>query len=102
MELCKLKIEDIDLKKGRIEVKHGLQGGGKGGKGRSVFIGKNTRRMLWRYLSSREDYDDPQAPLFLGRGDRFLIPNGLRQLIKSLVGKAGIDDAYPHKFREHL
>jgi len=99
MELCMLKIEDVDLKKGKVEVKHGVQGGGKGGKGRSVFVGKTARRTIWRYLACREDYDDSQAPLFLGRGDRFLTPNGLRQLIKSLAEKAGVNDAYPHKFR---
>jgi integrase/recombinase XerD len=34
MELCKLLIGNIDLKTGRVEVKHGVIGGAKGGKGR--------------------------------------------------------------------
>lgn len=99
MELCLLKTGDVDLKKGKIEVKHGVRGGAKGGKGRIVFLGKTARRAVWRYLASREDGDDPQAPLFLGRSDRIMTPSSLRQLMKNLAEKAGVDDAYPHKFR---
>jgi len=99
MELCLLKTGDVDLKNGKVEVKHGVRGGAKGGKGRIVFLGKTARRAVWRYLASREDGDDPQAPLFLGRGDRIMTPSSLRQLIKNLAEKAGVDDAYPHKFR---
>jgi len=99
MELCLLKTGDVDLKNGKVEVKHGVRGGAKGGKGRIVFLGKTARRAVWRYLASREDGDNPQAPLFLGRGDRIMTPSSLRQLIKNLAEKAGVEDAYPHKFR---
>ena len=65
MELCKQQIGDIDLKTGRVEVKHGVIGGAKGGKGRTVYLGKVVRRTLWRYLSEREDENDLEAPVFL-------------------------------------
>ena len=90
MELCLLKTGDVDLKNGKVEVKHGVRGGAKGGKGRIVFLGKTARRAVWRYLASREDDDDPQAPLFLGRSDRIMTPSSLRQLIKNLAEKASV------------
>ncbi|MBN2555903.1 MAG: tyrosine-type recombinase/integrase, partial [Anaerolineales bacterium] len=98
-ELCALRIGDVDLKTGRVEVRHGPRGGAKGGKGRTVFLGKTARRFLWRYLAEREDEEDPEAPVFISRWDRPMNPNSLRQLIKSLAEKAGVRDCYPHRFR---
>lgn len=69
-ELCSLRIGDIDLKSGKVVVRHGIGGGSKGGKGRTVFMGKSTRRAVWRYLADREDGTDPEAPLFLGKSYR--------------------------------
>jgi integrase/recombinase XerD len=99
MELCKVLIGNIDLKTGRVEVKHGVIGGAKGGKGRTVYLGKTTRKALWRYLVDREDADDPDAPVFLDQHDRHYNPGSLRQLIKDIADRAGVKDAYPHKFR---
>jgi integrase/recombinase XerD len=45
-ELSALKIGDIDLKTGKVLVKHGRIGGAKGGKGRMVFLGKTARRAM--------------------------------------------------------
>jgi len=99
MELCSLKVCDVNLKTGRVSVTHGVAGGAKGGRGRVVFLGKAARRAVWRYLANREDGDDPESPLFLAIGDRKMRPNGLRLLIKHLAEKAGVSHAYPHKFR---
>lgn len=98
-EITSLLIGNVNLKTGKVIVEQGVIGGAKGGKGRTVFIGKSSRRTLWRYLSSREDRDDPDSPLFLAIGDRKLTTNALRLLIKSLAEKAEVKDAYPHKFR---
>jgi integrase/recombinase XerD len=38
MELCKLLIGNIELKTGQVEVKHGVIGGAKGGKGRTFYM----------------------------------------------------------------
>ncbi len=62
-ELCSLKIGDMDQKTGRLQVRHGVTGGAKGGKGRTVYIGKTTRKILWRYLSERDDSCDQEAYL---------------------------------------
>jgi integrase/recombinase XerD len=98
-ELCALKIGDVDFKTGKVQVKHGVLGGAKGGKGRVVFIGKATRRSVWRYLVDREDGEDENAPLFLGKHYRPLNPNSLRHVIVELGERAEVKNCYPHRFR---
>jgi len=98
-ELCALRIEDVDMKSGRVHVRPGEAGKAKGGKGRVVFMGKSTRRFLWRYLAEREDGEEPDAPLFLGKFHRPFNRDALRQLINSLGAKAGIKKCHPHRFR---
>jgi len=98
-EFCSLKIGHCDLKTGKVEILHGVQGGAKGGKGRLVFLGKATRSAVWHYLVARDDRDNPEAPLFLSRESRLMTPNGLRHLIKRIAAKAKVENAHPHKFR---
>jgi integrase/recombinase XerD len=98
-ELCSLTIGDVDQKNGRVLVKHGALGGAKGGKGRTVYLGKAARRSLWRYLAEREDAEDLNAPLFLGRLNRRFNKNVLRQLIARLGERAGVAKCHPHRFR---
>jgi len=45
-ELCALNVGDVDLKSGKVVVKHEVGGGAKGGKGRVVFLGKACRRTV--------------------------------------------------------
>ncbi len=98
-ELCALKIGDVDPKTGKVQIKHGLLGGAKGGKGRTVYLGKAVRRALWLYLSSRDDGEDPDAPLFIGKFNRPMNRDVLRQVIASLGEKAGVKNCHPHRFR---
>lgn len=98
-ELCALKVGDVDIKTGRVEVKHGRTGGAKGGKGRTVFIGKSTRRALWLYLAEREDGDQADESLFLGKFHRPLNKTALRHLLVSLGKKANVKNCHPHRFR---
>ncbi len=98
-ELCALKIGDVDLKTGKVQVKHGRLGGAKGGKGRTVFLGKTARRVLWRYLAERTDGEDADAPLFLVRYDRPMNKAALRLQIVHLGQKAGVPKCHPHRFR---
>ena len=98
-ELCALKIGDVDLKSGKVQVKHGRLGGAKGGKGRTVFLGKTARRVLWRYLAERTDGEDTDAPLFLVRYDRPMNKSALRLQINHLGQKAGVSKCHPHRFR---
>jgi len=64
-----------------------------------VYLGKVARRALWRYLAEREDGEGPNAPLFAVTGDRKFKPDSLRLLIKRIAERAGVKNAYPHKFR---
>ena len=99
MELCKLQIGDLDLKTGRVEVKHGVIGGAKGGKGRTVYLGKTARHAVWRYLAGCEDEPSLDDPVFLTQSGRPFNPNGLRQLVKGIAERCEVKNAYPHKFR---
>jgi integrase/recombinase XerD len=101
-ELCALKMGDLEQKTGRLQVKHGRTGGAKGGKGRIVFLGKTARRTLWLYLTTHEDAEDPEAPLFIGRFNRPLNRDTLRQVIASLGEKAGVKNCHPHRFRHTM
>jgi len=98
-EMCALRIGDLDEKTGKITIRHGYSGGAKGKKGRTVYLGKSARKAVWRYLADREDGEDQDAPLFLSRFERPFNKDALRQLIKSLGKKAGVKNAYTHKFR---
>ena len=69
-ELCSLTVEDVDLKTGKVNIRHGIGGGAKGGKGRVTYLGKVSRKAVWRYLATREDGSDPKAPLFVSAGAR--------------------------------
>lgn len=98
-ELCSLIINDVDLKTGKVTVRHGIAGGAKGGKGRTVYLGKVSRKAVWRYLASREDGDDPDAPLFISHAERPFNKDSLRVLINRLGSRAEVKQTYPHKFR---
>ena len=58
------------MKTGKIRIRPGEAGKAKGGKGRVVYMGKSARTFVWRYLAEREDGEDPDAPLFLGKFHR--------------------------------
>ena len=98
-ELCSLTVEDVDLKTGKVNVRHGVGGGAKGGKGRVTYLGKVARKAVWRYLATREDGSDPKAPLFISAGDRPFNRDSLRILIRRLGERAQITHVHLHKFR---
>ncbi len=98
-ELCSLIVNDVDLKTGKVTVRHGVAGGAKGGKGRTVYLGKVARKAVWRYLAGREDGDDPKASLFISHADRPFNKDSLRVLINRLGERAEVQKTYPHKFR---
>ena len=98
-ELCALVVGDVDLKTGKVNVRHGVGGGAKGGKGRTTYLGKVARKAVWRYLAGREDGEDPDAPLFVSHADRPFNRNSLRILIRRLGERGGVVRVHPHKFR---
>jgi len=94
-ELCRLRIDDIDLQNGSVIVRpfrSGLKS-----RSRTIPIGQTTRKVLWKYFSSRETR--PADPAFstleggeLDRGD-------LGHLFQRLGIHTGIKNVHPHRFR---
>jgi len=80
------------------DLQHEL-GGVKCGKRSRVYLGKTTRKVIWRDLVDREGSNDPDAPVFLDQHGRHFNPGSLRQLIEDIADCAEVKDAYPHKFR---
>lgn len=78
-ELCGLLRKDVDLGDGSAVVRRG-----KGGVERIVYLGRRTRRVLWRYLAEREE-DAPEDPLLLNRLDRPFTPLHLLRLALPLT-----------------
>lgn len=92
-EFTSLKVEDVDLMTGAVEVKQG-----KGDKPRTTFIGGKTRRELTRYLRTRGDLN-PWDPLFATESGESLADAGLRQIIRRRSEDAGVECPGIHDFR---
>ena len=72
---------------------------GKGNKERRVYFDAVTGMLLREYLEGRKD---DNSALFIGlRGER-LQPGGVRQMLKVLAKRAGVEHVHPHKFRRTL
>jgi site-specific recombinase XerD len=91
-ELLALNVEDVDGFTGEIKVRCG-----KGGKSRTVFVGRRTRRALRAFM---RQCDNLGPPLFTSSegGARLRYP-GLRQIIRRLSVKAHISQPPIHSFR---
>lgn len=98
-ELCKLKIENINLKKDEFTVR------GKGAKLRVVFLSDDARRAIEEYLKSRLDTN---PYLFIshdkassGRDEQLgLTPRSVQRLVEKYAKVAGITkEVTPHTLR---
>lgn len=72
---------------------------GKGNKDRTVYMDAVTGMLLHEYLLSRKDNEDA---LFIGKGNVRLQPGGVRNMLKNLGLKSGVEHVHPHKFRRTL
>jgi integrase/recombinase XerD len=84
---------------GEVTIQHGKEGGAKGAKGRTVYIGKAAKRTLWRYLVDRGDNDSDEAPLFTTVDGNPLNRDSLRFIFIRLGKAAGLKTCHPHMFR---
>jgi integrase/recombinase XerD len=91
-ELCALRVDDLDLDIGKLLVRKG-----KGGKGRIVYVGRATRRALWRYLSKRKS--GASDPLFITSDGRPFDRDRLRHLLDNLGDRSGVASLHPHRLR---
>jgi len=92
-ELLSLKVADINLVTGSVEVQHG-----KGDKRRTVYVGRDTLREVRRYLQERQQVKSASALFATKTGERFTY-NGLVTLVRELAKKAGVPRPGLHDFR---
>jgi integrase/recombinase XerD len=88
-EAARLQVEHVNLTTGEIRVI--AHGSGRKSRARSVFLGKNAKRAVWKYLASREEQDDPS--LFC------LYERGFQIMLRDCGKRAGIAKVHPHRFR---
>jgi integrase/recombinase XerC len=92
-ELTSLRVADLDLREGFVEVL------GKGRKMRQVPLGTHSIRALEAYFVSRGN-PPGDSPAFPGRGGRPISPRTVQQRLKRLaIGQLGSDAVHPHMLR---
>jgi integrase/recombinase XerD len=93
-EFISLTIGNVDIATGTVTIK-----GGKGGKDRVVFLGKDSRRALRRSLATRRD-TKPTSPLWtIEGGTSALTRHGFQKLLWRLGQRAGVENCHAHTFR---
>lgn len=92
-EFAALNLGDLDLRTGAVTVRRG-----KGGKRRVVFLGRQARRAMTRYLRHRPGALDGE-PLWLTREGGRLSYDGLRQVVRRRANAAGVPEPSLHSFR---
>lgn len=92
-EMCDLKIEDVNLQTGQVDIHNG-----KGGFSGVVFISTKCKRELLKYLRHRIGIKPNQA-LFLNNHGAHLTRSGVDTLLTSLCQRAGVPKRSAHDFR---
>lgn len=93
-EAAGLMLDDVDLDQGQIRVL------GKGDRVRTVGLGRQTVRVLSRYLSrARARHSYAHLPnLWLGRRGA-ITDSGILQIVKARGVEVGIESLHPHQLR---
>ena len=96
-EIGRLNIKDVDLESGEIFV---VPYGSSQRKTKShvIPLGKATRRVLSRYLTTRPEACQ-EEPLFLTTSRRRMNASAIRLLLKDMGDKAGVRNCHPHRLR---
>lgn len=96
-ELAGLTLDDVDLDAQVIEVL------GKGSKYRDVAFGAKTADALDAYLRARAKHRDRNKTdalwLAVAPHRGALRIDGIRQIVERRAAEAGVEEAFPHKFR---
>ena len=93
-EFLSVNLEDINQTRGDILVRQG-----KGRKPRTVYIGKQSKRALRRYLSHRQDNGSALWVTHPRCGSDRLQYNGLRAVLTRRAKEANVDEPSCHDFR---
>lgn len=92
-ELTALTISDYDNQRGRLLIRHG-----KGNKQRTLYLGNTSRKLLWRFLATRNDAKS-SAPLFATSEGTHIDRNDLRHIVQRIAKSAGVPHPTLHRFR---
>lgn len=93
-ELMALTMKDIDLNRNQLTIRHG-----KGDKFRQVFIGKECKKLLRKYLACLDDVR-LSDPLWLTNEGDPLTTCGARSILRRIQQAAGFDRIHDfHDFR---
>ncbi|OGO66617.1 MAG: hypothetical protein A2030_11975 [Chloroflexi bacterium RBG_19FT_COMBO_50_10] len=90
-EFLGIKLYDYNQFTGEILIRHG-----KGGKSRTIFFGKITRRAVRAYINSCTDFCDA---LWITGGGEQLTYFGLREIVRRRAKRAKIKTPSLHSFR---
>lgn len=91
--------EMTNLNKSDIQLSNrGLIVYGKGAKERVVYINNRANMYLEEYLNSRVD-NDPALFVSTIRPYHRLTKQGVEDIVRRIGKRAGVSDAYPHRFR---
>jgi len=83
-EVCALRVCDVDLVTGRIDVLNG-----KGGKYRVAFVSSVALRAVRRYLAERSVAVETE-PLFMAESGGFLTTQGMQAIRRKIEARAGV------------
>ncbi len=92
-EFLAVNIGNLDLINGEIRILHG-----KGDKYRTVYLGRNSRRCIRKYLKTRAEVT-LHSPLWVTYDGCRLTYSGLRQIIRRRAGDSNIKSPGVHDFR---
>jgi site-specific recombinase XerD len=96
-EACNVNLGDVDLVGGRVLIRKG-----KGGKSRTVFIGKTTRKAIRMYLRlahNHHDVLDDDVPLWITSKGKRLRYDPLNLMLRRRAKRAVIPKPGLHDFR---
>lgn len=93
-EICALKIDDVDLNKLEIKIRHG-----KGDKARTTYISGVCAEYLKKYIEERK-YDSPY--IFINRNGNVLNTSNITLEMRNLGKRAGVNNVHAHRFRKTL
>ena len=90
-ELTGLRVDDINFANMSVHVRNG-----KGAKERTVYMTDLARQHLQAYLMERKTISDG---LFVTKFGEPIMPGGIRDMMRNLGKRAGVDNVHPHRFR---
>jgi integrase/recombinase XerD len=94
-ELCRLKLSEVNLKNGEIQVRPHRIGKTRP---RVVIIENKARTAVWRYLKDRPEAKD-RDPLFVTDEGHEMTRYTLGSMVARTGERAGVADANPYRFR---